>query len=917
MPDTSSADPEALSQITSVPSVSGGVNIDAQHDVAVGGDVVGRDKITHAEQINTGGGAYVGGSLEVNDHSTFAGRDVRTVSVSGNVNAPIVLGDVYGEVHLHAAAPVEISPPPPLPPLPAIVQFVGREAELAFYTQQLIERRWVVISGMAGAGKTALALELARRISTPTRIFWHAFHQGQGIQVVIWQLAAFLARHGQADLWHMLQLARQTGGQLPPLETLFDYLIHLVQGQDFLLCFDDIQLASDDPLLDQLFTGLRAAQAAGRFKIIMTARSLPDYASTFEFKPLTGLSIADTRQLLVARDLILPDALVTSLQARTDGNAQFLILAIDILRQVKDPDRVIERLAEADDIERYLVDEVYRRLGSDEQAVMTAVAVLLGYPATSNAIEAVLDGGNIRLTLRNLCDRYLLIPSDGEAGREYGQHAMVRAFFYELLGQRDRKVRHQRAGRYYETDESNLLRAALHYQRAGDHIKAAQLAMADVWASINLGQIHVLQDLLEHFAAQELGSELWVKINLARGQVYAVQGMGDPARESYQQGYSLLVTLPDTREIRELKARACRGMGELLEYESPQAALDWLRRGQTQLPDNSPEEEAALQIHIGTANMHLGNYTDAQDALNHGLALLSGGPSQLRSTALMNLGAVQFFQGRIQSAIEYALQGLEISRQLYDHFQSASILSNLGAYKFAAGDWHGALADFQEALALAERLGSKTIKASAEGNLGVACTNLGDDQSALEHFVSSLELARQSGLHLFEGIAQFHLSDLHVRTGAWEAAALSLKEAERLVMETGARANLPEIYSTRAEIELARGHLRAALDWAEQSVGLARELEMNIELGIGFRVLGKVQSANGRFQEAAAAFERSRSLLDGHDRYEVARTNLHWGIALISSDKVDDGLSLVQAARLTFADLGAKRDLKLATEILQ
>jgi ATP/maltotriose-dependent transcriptional regulator MalT len=237
----------------------------------------------------------------------------------------------------------------------------------------------------------------------------------------------------------------------------------------------------------------------------VTSRSLPDFASTFEFSA-GRLNGADAT-LLMARGLALPDALITSLHARTGGNAQFLILAIDILRQAREPDRVIERLAETDDIERYLVDEVYRRLAADEQAVMTAVAVLLGYPATSGAIEAVLAGGNLRLTLRNLCDRYLLIPSEGETGREYGQHAMVRAFFYELSGRRDRKVMHQRAGRYFETDEIDLLKAAIHYQLAGEPVTAARLATADVWGAINLGQIHALQDLLEQFTAQELESE--------------------------------------------------------------------------------------------------------------------------------------------------------------------------------------------------------------------------------------------------------------------------------------------------------------------------------------------------------------------------------------------------------------------------
>jgi hypothetical protein len=45
MPDTSMPDPEIESQTTSVTNVSGGVNVDGQQ-VTIGGDVIGRDKIT-------------------------------------------------------------------------------------------------------------------------------------------------------------------------------------------------------------------------------------------------------------------------------------------------------------------------------------------------------------------------------------------------------------------------------------------------------------------------------------------------------------------------------------------------------------------------------------------------------------------------------------------------------------------------------------------------------------------------------------------------------------------------------------------------------------------------------------------------------------------------------------------------------
>ncbi|HUL11090.1 MAG TPA: tetratricopeptide repeat protein [Methylococcaceae bacterium] len=918
MPDTSPPNPEIDPPTSSVASISGGVNMDAERDIVVGGDVVGRDKITHTEQIDTGGGAYVGESMEVGDHGTFAGRDIRTVNVSGSVNAPIVLGDVYGEVHLYAAAPIEIPAPPPLPSLPTIVQFIGREAELASYTKQLIEQRWIVISGMAGTGKTALAIELARRISAPDKIFWHTFHEPQGIQVVIWQLAGFLGRRGLEDLWQMLQLARQTGGQLPPTETLFDYLIQLVQDQDVLLCFDDMQLVSDDPLLEQLFTRLRHALTTGRFKLIIVSQSLLDFASTFEFEPLAGLNLEDTRQLLIARELALPDALVTRLHFYTDGNAQFLTLAIEILRRANDPEQVIERLAEVSNIERYLVAEVYQRLTADERAVMSAVAVLLGYPAASGAIEAILDGGSIRLSLRDLCNRYLLISSEGVANREYSQHAMVQAFFYELLGQRDRKVMHQRAGRYYETDELDLLKAAIHFQRAGEHAKAARLATTDVWGSINLGQLLVLQDLLEHFSAQELEAVLWVKVNLARGQVYAVRGMSERARDSYQQGYSLLATLSDSLEIRGLKARACRGMGELLEYESPLEALDWLQRGLAELPEDSRQEESALHIHIGIVHINLGSYADAKSALEHSLDLLPISPSQLRGTTLTNLGGIYFYhEGNVQNAIECALKALEISHQLHDHFQSATILSNLGIYKFTEGNWADAIADFQQAYTFAEHLGSQTIKAAAEGNIGIAYTNMGNDQTALKHLGDSLAVAHQSNLHLLEGIAQFHLSDLHIRRGEWEAAKQSLQEAERIAQETDTQALLPEIYGARAEIELAAGHNRVALEWANQSVKLAQEIGESAELGISLRVLGQAASANGEPQKAMTAFEQSLALLENHDRYEAGRTRLHWGIALLSNEDAMRSRTLLQEARLTFANLGALRDLEMVDRFLR
>jgi len=55
---------------------------------------------------------------------------------------------------------------------------------------------------MPGVGKTALAAELARRHKRLNQTFWHSFHANEGVSVLIWKLAGFLAWHGQRELWN-------------------------------------------------------------------------------------------------------------------------------------------------------------------------------------------------------------------------------------------------------------------------------------------------------------------------------------------------------------------------------------------------------------------------------------------------------------------------------------------------------------------------------------------------------------------------------------------------------------------------------------------------------------------------------------------------------------------------------------------
>ncbi|MFQ5613192.1 MAG: tetratricopeptide repeat protein, partial [Anaerolineae bacterium] len=847
-------------------------------------------------------------------------------------------------LNLQLSHEIEVPPPPPPNRPPEIVEFVGREAELAYFADKLASEHLAVITGMAGVGKTALAATLAevwqarhmgqpvesrtsvtdtligavldRQAQAQGKVFWHAFHEGEGIMAIIWKLAAFLAWHGQEDLWQMLQSARQTGGRPPPPETLFDYAFQLIRSSGYLLCLDDAQFFEDDPLLSGFIDRLGELIRAGEVSLIITSRQMPDYIRAVKFEALGGLSLEDVRLLVAARGLSLTGEQVEELQADTGGNVQFLVMAIDALKRASNPGRVIARLTETDDIERFLLKEVDEGLTGEERAVMTAVAVLLGYPGTRDVIETLLDGENIRRTLRDLCDRYLLVVSEGEAGKAYGQNAIVRAFYYDLPGRRERQAMHRRAAAFYEVDEPDALRAALHYERAGEIEQAARLATADVRAFINQGQIPALRGLLERFKAGQLEPVLGAKVNIARSQVYYHLGQGQEAQAGLHQTLSDLAALAGSPQVRELKARVCRHLGGMLRSESPQEALACLERGLTELEQGESAVEAAvLHLYTGSVQIALGDYGAALSAVERGLALLPPGPSQWRIDGLINRGVIYGAQGDLKRGMADTQRALEFSRQLHDYVRMITILGNLGLDRYTTGDWAGAAADYRQAVDLAEQLGNKAQQAILSLNLGFMYTNMGDDAAALDHLTTGLELARQNNLRQFEAGCLSSLADLHLRRCDAPAAEPLLVEAERIALELGLKYQLQEIYRSWAQVRLAGGDAPAAQEDAERALDLTRELGMEHEEGMSLRVLGQVLLANGQPERALDAFEQSLALL-ADNPYEAALTRLSWGQYLHSRPDAARGGALLQEAQATFKALGARREVATVEDLL-
>ncbi|MCB0079591.1 MAG: CHAT domain-containing protein, partial [Caldilineaceae bacterium] len=806
-----------------------------------------------------------------------------------------------------------VTPPPAPSKLPPINAFVGREAELAFYAAQIEEHGIAVIAGMAGVGKTFLAAKLALSVCEPPKVFWHSFRPEEGLEVIIWKLAGFLYWNDQPELWQMIEGARQNGGQLPPLDVLFDYVTQMVKDKGFLICLDDFQFVEEDGLLDDLVEYLPALLQSGAVALLLVSRSRPKFMRPTNFRSLAGLSYAETQKLLNLNGLTLSDALVEQLHGHLEGNPELLMIGIDALQRSGNPAEMIDRLTRAENIERYLLDELDRFLSDQERAVESATAVL-AYPGSRDAIESTLEETGLDHTLYDLCDRFLLRTHEGPQQREYDQHMILRAFYYEKPSRKIRQEMHRRAAIYYEEIEPDLFKSAWHYQRAGEAQQAAILVANNVWAILNRGYAQGLRQLLDTFSVRDLSTLRWAEINLARGEVYTFLGRSEAALSSYQTVLDVLADLAVTSTVRTLRTQAYMGLGDLFRYSDPPAAIGWLRKAHAEYGAEGDIVDADLHIRLGMAHINVGDFTEALKALQYGLAQLPELPMPLRATALINIGNVYGYRGDLAHSTDYSRRALQISEQLNDHYRKVAILQNLGIDLALSGHWDEALEHCQRALELARRLGDVNREATSELALGNIYLRQGCYELATEHLDASLELTTRHKIQHRMVSVLASLTDLHLRQGNMPEAQPYLSRGLAVAQEIDARSELPELYRHQAKVHLLEGHYRQAKAQAEQSIALSHELEMALERGMSLRVLGEALLAGGELAYALTAFEQSFALLDNNDPYEAARTQWSWSKAVSEPEKRSMRDELIAHARLTFEQLGACGELLLMAQ---
>jgi tetratricopeptide (TPR) repeat protein len=299
--------------------------------------------------------------------------------------------------------------------------------------------------------------------------------------------------------------------------------------------------------------------------------------------------------------------------------------------------------------------------------------------------------------------------------------------------------------------------------------------------------------------------------------------------------------------------------------------------------DDGSAAEALNQL--GVLHWHVSEYEAAVTILEEALRLRTDNRWD-RARILNNLAITYLYMGDHRNALESFTEALRDLRRAGDRRLEARLLSNIGDLHRRAGDIESARSAFQEALVLSTASGSEIDRAVIRMNIAGTMTIPAEFDAAVEFHTSSLAVFRRSGDRKNEASALNGLGTLYREVGRHTEAAIHHDAALRLARELGvgddeaaALRGLGIAAGAAGQFARARAHLEEA---ATLSLRIGSPDEEALACDALARLLlndGRAEEARGLWQRALALFEpfnepaaeRIRGILIGIDRPRSSR----------------------------------------------
>lgn len=268
-----------------------------------------------------------------------------------------------------------------------------------------------------------------------------------------------------------------------------------------------------------------------------------------------------------------------------------------------------------------------------------------------------------------------------------------------------------------------------------------------------------------------------------------------------------------TVEDRGAQALALTGLGSVQLFTGRYGpAAEYYRRARDLYRSvRDPGGEASTLTNLGILHARQGRHAEAVE--HHRQALeryrdAEDAPGQ--AGALMNIAGVDWMRGRHADAAEGFQRALAFFRECGDQAGEALARSNLGTAFWSLGRFDDAAEHHQQALDLFEKVGDKVGAARALSNIGAAHAGLHQFRLAADHFRRALPLLRDRDDRYGEAVALNGLGEAQLGADQPTQAVASHAAALALCTGTGDRQEQARAHTGLGHAHRASGALEDA-----------------------------------------------------------------------------------------------------------
>ena len=686
--------------------------------------------------------------------------------------------------------------------VPTPRHFVGRTRELQDLRRGLEEHRMIIIHGIAGIGKTAIAGRLVSEARVSRAVFWYRFHEWDTLRNLLSPLGDFLASLGRRKL--RTNLASKPDVDLNEVSYV---LQESIKGLKALLVFDDVHTAPDIfrpyfALLTEMLEhndGVRVIMTTRHIKPFYDRRDVVVKGIVMEFG-LEGLDEESSSQLLRARQI--DEAHHERAFRLTEGHP----LALELYHPGE---------AEGEgkgNISRYIEEEIGTKLSAPEKKLLR-IASVFRYQVPSDAL--LYDEEMSYETLSGLVGRALVRETPGE---QYDIHDFIRDYFYSRMTPHEREKLHKEAARFYNRtlSHSSCLEYIYHSLRAGDHPEAAAAMIAQGEELVSNGCVEELRGFLEELDWKSLSEPVWGQVLLLKGRACDIVGEWDKALEFYRQAletadgkhrtelfydigwiqqkrnlwseaalsFQKCLQLSKEGEDRRGTARAYHGLGRVLWRQGKwKEAAEFCRRSiESAKKAGERTLEASACIELGRVLASRGEYAEGEKNLRRSLELLKDPEDTSEAARAYNCLGWEILraQGKLEEAFEVLHKGEELALSAGNLRELAPIFHSLGELFVRKGELDRGEKYLHKALNIFEKQGDDHGRAFVFLGFGILCGMRSQRTLAEEWFNKAIDIFEDVRTPNDLSYALMEYSDMWKRLGDSKKAKNYRKKAARI-----------------------------------------------------------------------------------------------------------------------------------------